>query len=96
MPTIRTPETSPALAAVLTCESRNTLLKLNDARAERMTEADALAWLSKRGFTRGEVVRHTRHRNCTETVVTDWHRTGSHVDGSFRYDRARVTVTYSI
>ncbi|MFT4288190.1 hypothetical protein [Nocardioides sp.] len=81
-----TDETTPA----------NATLKFNSHRARRMPEAEALAKLAELGFERGQVIRRTVHRDRQETVVTEYHRTSAHGDGSPRYDRARLTVRFAI
>jgi len=86
----------------------NALLKFNACRARRMSEAEARAELDRLGFKGGEIVRRTAHydgkpiygyprgRIIGETVVYRFDRTGTRQDGSPYYDRARLTVHFSI
>ncbi|MCY4726682.1 hypothetical protein NYO98_10370 [Nocardioides sp. STR2] len=82
----------------------NATLGFNGRRAVRMFEHDALAELARLGFGNPRIVRRTAHhengdrrrRVVGETVVTDYDRTGTNSDGSPRYDRARLTATFSI
>lgn len=82
----------------------NATLGYNGRRAVRMFEADALAELARLGFTKAREVRRTAHyengdrrrRIVGETVVTDYERHGTAPDGSPRYDRARLTASFSI
>ena len=77
--------------------SKNAILRINNRRGKRMSEAEALTWLDRQGFVRDDVTFRTVHRcESRETIVTHWDRTSRNEDGSPRFDRARLQVSFSI
>ena len=76
---------------------QNALLKFNNNRARRMSEEHARAELAALGFTFARVARRSVSRDGRrETVVYNFERYSTTEAGAARYDRARLTVTFSI
>lgn len=70
----------------------NALLKFNSNRARRMSETEARETLARLGFGNERRLRHSVARDGR----ADYERHSTREDGSPRYDRARLTVTFSI